>query len=378
MEDFDAAVRLAHQRFGTPTYRPSASNLALAGAEFECHWRVSTDRIDDVLEFLACVPSCTGGEFAPVNASYTCLFLLRDLDSGAVVPMQGSRYHPGQSMLSVELQRSCRASLRLTLPFDAPDDAVANYVVALQEHAPVWLDPRYFDHISPEPDGSRFQRTRLPASWVGVTPTGELRLDASRSGITPMEVDLPSDAEMAGEDVTRDDAPFQVNCAAVALALRRPSVATILIRGAEDAEYMVERAAASLGMPLHLVRTVRASRSLSLEEELRTVVSRLDGRRAVLLLEVVSYVASATNAALLSQMAGRVLFGVALPPEVRLVVSVDGTPGEGALAAATRSDEASTEGFGTRQQLEFLQRQASRAGWREVVIEVLPLPESSR
>jgi hypothetical protein len=85
----------------------------------------------------------------------------------------------------VELQRRCFGNLTLILPFGEPDAAVANYVVALQEHAPVWLDPRYFDHVVPAPDGSRFRRTRLPPSWIGVTPTGDLRLDASRSGVTP-------------------------------------------------------------------------------------------------------------------------------------------------------------------------------------------------
>jgi hypothetical protein len=62
-----------------------------------------------------------------------------------------------------------------------------------------------------------------------------------------------------------------------------------------------------------------------------------------------------------------VWLGVELPPEVRLVVSVEGEPSESARAAASRWDAANTEGFATRRQLEFLRQQASRAGWREAV-----------
>lgn len=372
--DFDDALRLAQSDFGEPRHRTSERNLESQGLELEWYWRVPVDRVDEVLDFLDSVPSCTGGEFAPVRASYSCLFWLRDLDTRSVLPKQGTRYHPLQSTLSVDLQRSCRGSLALTLPFDEPTDMVANYVVALQRHAPVWLDPRYFDHIVPAPDRSRLQFTRLPPSWIGVTPAGDLRLDASRSGITPMELDLPTDAEMAAEDATLDDANRQRTYATIVTALRERSLATLLIRGADEAEYMLEHAANWLEMSLRVVRTVRVSRSLSIEEELRTVISGLDGRQTVLLLEIVPYAEPETNAALLSQMAGRVLMGVELPPDVRLVVSVEVAPSEDARAAAERYDAANTEGFGTKAQLEFLGRQASRAGWREVAIEVLPLP----
>jgi hypothetical protein len=76
-------------------------------------------------------------------------------------------------------------------------------------------------------------------------------------------------------------------------------------------------------------------------------------------------------------MAGRVLLGVDLPPELRLAVSVDGQPGEAVLAAEERWLLAKTEGFGTRRQMEFLWRQAARARWREVVVEELPIPPAS-
>ena len=369
--DFDAAVGLAHERFGKPTHRTNARNLELSGAEYECFWRVSIDRVDEVLEFLESVPTCTAGEFAPVSANYSCLFLLRDLETGAVMPKQGTRYYPlPLGTLSVNLQRQCWGNLRLLLPFPEPDQAVADYVVALQEHAPLWIDPRYFDHVVPGPDNSRFHATRLPPSWIGVTPAGELRLDVARTGIVPLEIDLPTDAEMAEEDIARDDAPYSTNYLAVAMALRDLSTATLVIRGAEDADYMVEQAAAWLDMPVHAVRTLRQPKSPSIEEELRTIISGLDGRRAVLFLEIVPWGTDKVSAALPSQMHGRVLMGVELPPEVRLVVSVE-HPLRAPPDAQSRYDMALTEGFLTKQQRDFMWRQARRATWREVVVEVL-------
>ncbi len=182
---------------------------------------------------------------------------------------------------------------------------------------------------------------------------------------------------MAREDTARDDAPFQKNYIAVATALRAHSLAILVIRGADDAEYMVEKAAESLGIPWHVMRTIRDSTTPSFEDDLHAAVSSVDGRGVVLLIEVVSFAAKETNDAILSQMDGRVLLGVPLPRELRLVVSVDGEPSEAAQAADSRYHAALSEGFGSREQLEFLRRQAARTGWRDVVIEVLPLPGAS-
>ncbi|MEO5814652.1 MAG: hypothetical protein ABIT20_05170 [Gemmatimonadaceae bacterium] len=189
-----------------------------------------------MLAFLDDVGGCTSGEWAPVHAHYSCLFHLRDLTTGKVLPRQGKQYHPMLSWLSVTLQRRSVATLGVILPFAEPDDAAADFVVALQEHAPVWLDPRYLAHVVPADDNSRFHRRRLPESWVGETPSGVPRVDASRSGITPRVIDLPTETEMAAEDAMRDDAQFQANYVAVANALRKQSMATLVIRGRGIAE----------------------------------------------------------------------------------------------------------------------------------------------
>jgi hypothetical protein len=375
--EFNAAVRLAEERFGKPKHRTNKSRLKRDGLETELVWHVPADRIDEVLDFLESVPNCTGGNWAPVQASYWSMFRLRDLETGAVLPEQGERFQPMQSSLNLVLQRRSTAWLTLIFPFAQPDAAAANYIVALQAQAPVWFDPRYFDHMTLERDGTGYRRVRLTPDWIGLTPDSAPRLDVSRSGIDMMDADLPTEAEMATEDRTRDDAPFQTNFAAIANALRRHSLATLLIRGAEDAEYMVEQAAAWLERPLYVVRTLRPPDLPSVEEQLRMVVSGLDGRPTLRLLEIVPYASAATNAALLSQMAGRVLLGVELPPELRLVVSVDVDPGEPVLAAETRWMLAKTTGFGTGRQIEFLRRQAARARWREVVIDELPIPPAS-
>ncbi len=375
--ELDAAMRLAEERFGRPKHRGGRSQLKRSGLESELVWHIPIDRIDEVVDLLERVPSCTGGKWAPVHASYFCQFRLRNLETGAVLPQQGARFQPMQSSLTLVLQRRSTAWLTIIFPFANPDAATADHVVALQTYAPVWLDPRYFDHMTPEPDGPGYHRVRLTPDWIGLAPDGTPRLDVSRSGIGAPEVELPTEEEMAAEDRARDDAPFQANCTAIANALRRPSLATLLIRGADDARYMVEHAARWLERPLHVVTTLRSSDLPSIEEELRTVVSGLNDRPTLLLLEIVQHGNAQTNAALLSQMAGRVLLGVELPPAVRLVVSIDAEPGKGVLAAQRRWMLANTEGFGTRRQIEFLERQANRAGWREVVIEELPVPPAS-
>ena len=79
----------------------------------------------------------------------------------------------------------------------------------------MWLDPRYFDHITPTPDGSKYRRYRLPPDWIGPSPDGRLRLDASRSGVIPQTADLPPTAEIASHDFNRGRDAFQAHAAAV-------------------------------------------------------------------------------------------------------------------------------------------------------------------
>ena len=148
-------------------------------------WHVQIERAEEVVELLERVSSCTGGAIAPVHASFFSLFRLRDLDIGKPLPRQGKRHHIQQSSLRLQLRRESKASSVLALPFTEPDAHAAEYVVALQELLPIWLVPRYFDHVTLAPDGATFSRRRLAPEWVGVTVNGALRLDVSKSGITP-------------------------------------------------------------------------------------------------------------------------------------------------------------------------------------------------
>lgn len=376
--DFQAAVRFARQCFGSPAQTSGKAFLKRCGLEEEYVWRVPTARVGEVLDFLERVPTCTRGTNAPVHASCQFVFRLRDLETGAVLPHQGERHHPFMSMMNVTLQEHCSATLwPLVLPFARPDEATANYVVALQSYLPVWLDPRYFDHVTLAPDGSGYRRLRLRPEWIGRTPSGALRLDASLGGIIPKTVDLPTEAELAAEDPARDDAPFQANFAAVATALRGLELGTLVIRGADDAAYMVEHAAKWIGLPLHVVRTRPSAGAPGLADELRTTIAQLEERPAVLLLEIGLIIAAEASDALLSQLRQRVPMGVEIPPDVRLVVSMEGSPGEAAQAAEARWDDAQLEGFGSPEQLDFLRREAARARWRDVVVEVLPPPARS-
>jgi hypothetical protein len=372
--DFDAAVRLANERFGKPKHRSSKARLKRDGEEEEMGWHVRVDRVDEVLDFLERVPTCTGGEWAPVRASYCRSFRLRDLETGEVLPHQEERYHPMPSSLSVLLQRRSAASLVLVLPFAQPDDGAVDYVVALQEHLPVYLDPRYFDHMTPASDGSRYHRLRLPPGWVGLTPDGEPRLDASRSGITPAEVDLPSDAEMDAEDPKRDNASFYAHYAAVEGALLEHAMAAALIRGAPDlTRHLVKQAAERLGIPLHVVSTMRPSRSQTLAAELRATLSGLEGRPSVLLVELDFFASRKANATVLAQAATRVLEGVEIPAPVRLVMTELGPVGEAARAASARLFAARDDGFGSARQIQFLVRQEWRTAYRDVAIVLMPL-----
>jgi hypothetical protein len=373
--DFDAAMRLANERFGKPQRRANKARLKEDGFEEEQEWHVPVDRVDEVLGFLERVPACTGGTggWAPVSASYSCLLQLRDLQTGEVLPGQGERYHPLISSMSVRLQRRSTANLLLVLPFAQPDDRAADYVVALQAHLPVYIDPRYLDHMTPASDNSRYHRLRLPPDWTGLRPGGQPRLDASRSGIPP--ADLPTDAEMAAEDPNRDDAPFYAHYAALEAALRDHTMAALVIRGRPGAtRHLVTQAAERLGMPLHVVSTDRPSKSRTFAAELRATLSGVEGRPSVLLVELDLVAPRKVNAAVLAQVAARAIEGVELPTTVRLVMMEHGPPGEEAQAISVRLFAARYEGLGSAQQIEFLERQNWRAAYREVAIVPMPLP----
>ncbi|MEO5814651.1 MAG: hypothetical protein ABIT20_05165 [Gemmatimonadaceae bacterium] len=123
---------------------------------------------------------------------------------------------------------------------------------------------------------------------------------------------------------------------------------------------------------MHVIRTFPTSETPSFADEVRATAAASNGRPALLLVEVVDQVQRATNVAVLSQMAGRVLMGVALPPGMRLVVAEDIAVGAATAAAMERAWLARDEGFASREQLAFLDRLHARAAWCEVTVEVLP------
>jgi hypothetical protein len=264
------------------------------------------------------------------------------------------------------------------MPFAEPDEKTADFVLAVQEHAPVWIDPRYFDHRVPEPDGSEYlyRRRRLPPEWIGRTASGELRLDASKSGIVPQTLDLPTAEDLASEDREADLAPYGANFFAVVDALREHRAAALLVRGPSEGalEFMAEQAAERLGMPVHKVRTLRVEKDApTVDETIRTIVWELEDRPAVLLVELVSHADRATNEAILARMATRTLVEhVTLPLAVRLVVLQETFGSDETSEAGEREYEARREGFATREQLDYLSRRHAAAAYRDV--EVIPIP----
>jgi hypothetical protein len=375
--EFDAAVHLARRRFGEPNYS-SDTRERREELEEEHHWHLPLARVDELLEYLETVASCTvGSHAAPVSGRYGCPFWLRDPTTGVVLPGQSRRHFPVTSQLDVELRQRSTASLQLIIPFAEPDETTADFVMTVQEYAPVWIDPRYFNHLVPETDDEDserlYRRRRLAPEWIGRTATGELRLDASRSGIVPQVLNLPTAEDLANEDREADLAPYRENFYAVYGALREHSAAALLVRGPTDG-YMVEQAAMQLGLPIHKVNTLRSNKDApSVAETIRTLVWGLEDRPAVLLVELMPQRGERTaNQAILAQMATRTLDRATLPPSVRLVV-IEATLGSDATRKAGELEaEARREGFATREQLDYLDRRHSAAAYRDV--EVIPVP----
>jgi hypothetical protein len=347
----------------------------------EHHWHLPLDRVDELLDYLETVAPCTVGlSAAPVFGRYGCAFRLRNPKTGAVLRGQTKRHFHMFSQIGVELRQHSTASLQLIVPFAEPDEKTAHYVMAVQEYAPVWLDPRYFDHLVPESNGSDhlYRKRRLSPEWIGRTPTGELRLDASKSGIVPQTLDLPTADDIAKEDREADLAPYRKNYLAVYGALREHRAAALLVRGPSEGagEFMVEKSAEQLGMPVHRVTSLRLKKDApSLDETIRTLVWELEDRPAVVLIELVPHADHSTNKAILARMATRTLVERAtLPLAVRLVVIEHNFGSDETQAAGEREWEARREGFATREQLDYLDRRHAAAAYRDV--EVIPIPHA--
>jgi hypothetical protein len=377
--DFDEATELARRTFGAPRLSSKTGPPLDPVFEEEHRWLVPIARLDEVLEYVERVKHCTVGglPFPPIHASYTVPFRLRDLRTGAVLRGQTSRHYPRTSQLDVILAQRCSASLQLVMPFAEPDESVVEYVMALQEHAPVWMDPRYFDHMVPEPEGSEhlYRRRRLSPEWVGRTASGEPRLDVLKSGIVPKSILLPTEEDIAREDREADLAPYRDTFYAVYGALREHTAAALLLRGpfGSAREFMVEESAKQLGMPVHVMRTGRTTKGApSVAEELRTLVWSLEDRPAVLLVELVAWGDRAASDAVLAQMATRTLDRATLPSAVRLVVLEQTAGSEETRQAEDREDAAHQEGFATREQLEYLERQHAAAAYRDVELVRVP------
>ena len=375
--DFDAAVHLARERFGQPKHSSDTRRLR-DDLEEEHHWQLPLARVDELLEYLEAVAPCTVGTLAsPILGRYGCAFRLRDPRTGAVLRGQTKRHFHIFSQIGVELRQRSTASLQLIIPFAEPDEKTADYVMAVQEHAPLWIDPRYFDHFVPEPDGSEYlyRGRRLPPEWIGRNATGELRLDASKSGIVPQPLDLPTADDLASEDREADLAPYRENFFAVYAALREHRAAALLVRGPSEGagEFMVESSAEQLGMPVHRVRTLRLKKDApTVAETIRTLVWGLEDRPAVLLVELVPHGDRTANEAILAQMATRTLDRATLPSSIRLVVLEETVGSDATREAGEREWEARREGFATREQLDYLDRRHSAAAYRDV--EVIPVP----
>ena len=377
--EFDAAVHLARVRFGEPKYS-SDTRRWREELEEEHHWHLPLARAEELLEYLEAVAPCTvGSQAAPVFGRYGCPFSLRDPKTGVVLPGQGERHLAQTSQLDVELRQRSTATLQLKIPFAEPDERTADYVMALQEYAPVWMDPRYFDHLVPEPDGSKYlyRRRRLPPEWIGRTPTGEPRLAAAKSGIVPKVSDLPTAEELASEDRETDLAPYAQNFHAVLGVLREHRAAALRVRGplGSALEFMVGQAAEQLGLPIHTVRTPRLeTEAPTVAETIRALVWGLEDRPAVLLVELAPYGNSTANEAILAQMATRTLDRATLPSSVRLVVIEDTVGSDATHRALQRESEAQRQGFATREQMGYLRRRHAAAAYRDV--EVIPIPHA--
>ncbi|MEO6525031.1 MAG: hypothetical protein ABIP93_00235 [Gemmatimonadaceae bacterium] len=375
--DFDAAVRIGRERFGKPKHDERGARARRNGLDEQVVWFVSLDAAERVLDFLERVPNCTVGALAPVHASVFWSFNLRDLESGVRLPGQGQRFHPQQSSLSLTLQSRSYADLHLILPFAEPNEDVADYVVALQEHAPMWIDPRYFDHMTLAANGPGYERRRLPPDWIGLTLEGRTRLDASRSGITPPTDKLPSNREMTLEDHASGDAAFYANLATVESALREHGAAAVILRGdVTTTSHLATQAARQLGLPVHTVDTWRLTNDEpTVTESVRAVVDGLDWQGGVLVIVLFPLSTPRLADEIVAQAATRTVQGMALPTSLRLVLLTHSLPGDEARSAAEREWEVRQHLIGTKEQRDFLRRQQYRAAQREVRIELLPPSE---
>jgi len=376
--DFDEAVEVAGRRLGKPKYSSSSRRRIDPVFDEEHTWLVPITRSDEVLDYVEQMKHCTVGKpFAPVQVSYSCVFRLRDPKTGKAFRGLTWKHYPMMSQVSVHFAQECTSTLMLVMPFAEPDESAAEYVMALQEHAPVWMDPRYFDHMVPEPAEAErlYRRRRLPPEWIGRTSTGELRLDQSKSGLTPALLDLPTDEDLATEDRAARDAAYREKFYALERALRDHHAAAVLVRGpfGSSVRHIVTQVATTLGMPAHVVEVARkpGTTSPSVAEELRTLVWTLEDRPAVLIIELSHEPDDPANAAILTQMSTRTVDRAALPSDVRLVVIAHSDGSEATQKAMWLVETARQEGFATREQLDYLSRRHSHSAFRDV--EVVPI-----
>ena len=369
-ERFATAMRRAVERFGPPDHSSLGGRARATRLQEDHHWSIPIERVNELFEFLDAATGCIRGvkQIAPVSAFYGCSFWLRDPATRVVLPGQGFEHLRMASRLDVLLQDESAALMQLLLPF-ADASTAADYLVALQQHAPVHIDPRYFDQCTPT-DTDRYDRRRLPLSWIGEGADGQPRLDPARSGLVPRDTNLPTDADLAAEDREQEDEPFHAAYYWIKSALETGAPEMLLISGPymSSIRYIVEQAAGRLGLGVQAMLWVGTGSPSG--SEVAEALAGSGGRAMLLLVEIPDWVDPYQKAAVVEEAGHRIVGGVALPASVRVVLAEGVEAGPVAAAAERRLDEARQEGFLSSAQADYLAREAQRAAWREITVAV--------
>lgn len=302
----ERVVRRLAKRFGEPTLRPGPRR-----AFDDWSWGLPIERAGEVVDFLGGLIKERPDEASHVTVGLSWLFFLRDPVSGRTLPFQQRKYRRGRPLLpwlSLTLGQESRADVILVFPFERPDERCRQYVLALQQHSPVALDPRYFDHFAPYDDNRGFERTRLPAGWLA----GEGVDVASRR---------PSELRPVGSGALVSALGNVV--AAVAEALRTHAYRAIVVTGPNliSLSSVFERAAKAGGLQLSEVDCMMVQSPDELEPAVSRAIANLGTGPAVLVLDGVNLAFAPLRSALHDLVRTRQIGTTSLPPSLRVGVT---------------------------------------------------------
>lgn len=172
---FEQAVGLAGGAFGAATRRVSV--VGATQTEYEHAWMLRPNEIGEalaVMDQLPAIPEHLGRGLLVL--SIEALFLLRDPETGRILPGQGADLYGdqeaepklflGQSRVYLRLSQRSTCALFLSLPFPEVSRAAFGLIGQLQETLPFRLSPARWARWQLNAQGTRYYKRRLNPSLL--------------------------------------------------------------------------------------------------------------------------------------------------------------------------------------------------------------------